>query len=403
MPHDKLGSLGPGRALVEASVDEFTVVFKCLEADVNRFKAEPMLYRLEVEEVFLPQLVKKLRLERMGGLVESSSLASYSEGLVTDDGAGSVRVSFSPNRPDMGVAVKFGGAGLKTYLAVQNLRTPELLELLYDFKPEPSWFARCTKIDLAIDFLNWGMTVEDLNTSIIAEKVEIRRPIWMDDEGNSCPGRLAFRPASFSSVSNTGVVRTAYYGHRSSSFLRVYDKKVEQMNHANPTSYQKASECQDWVRFEAVFRNDSGGVDLADMFARDIASNKDQATYPGQLLGLFSSRYNFYMKGAGYTEWWEKALEPSVVKDVLTFKKDEDSWKDLEKSKNYFARGDSGLLTLLSKISHDSTSRGLDGDKAVQEYLSEIYGHFKSVDYKPSSTFEAWKKQYNTNKKKSKS
>lgn len=380
---------------VEVSVDEFTAVFKCLDKEaLGKWTMDTALYVLEVER-FISSLSKGLRLELMGGLERSTPHTGYDVGMATNDGSASVRVSYHSKRPTQGVCIRFGGKGLKSYMSVMGFTTSDVIALINEQAEKLKWSVSFTRLDIALDILNGTWTVGGIDSKLEKGLWELRRRFKRNSRGQWVPGKLAVSMKTRNAIVNSNGMGTVYYGNREATFLRVYNKKEEQLSgNSDPMFRNKAEDCDSWVRFEAVFRKKD-----ADACAKHIAELYKKADETNVFLGLFVDRFNlFNVSTQSYVGWWQKITAGEIVGPAKAPKEDTDSWRNLDRSKDYFANGNSGLMTLLKKIEHEAMRNGDEKpEEAILNYLGDVFESYQSAENKDTAGVIAWKRRYDIN------
>lgn len=386
--------LGQKFCHVEVLVDEFTVVFQNRDKETRaKWASDSDLYLLQVDE-FVGELEEALKFELLGGLIPSTALTGYNLGFCTNDGNSSVRLAYDTNRPEQGICVRFGGRGLKSYMKVTNQTTSEIIKQIFELAEGLSWEAKFTRLDIAVDLLNSSYTVGYIDKKIEKGRWELRKRSKENYRGKTVAGKLSVSKSSRNTISNNGVMETAYYGSTLTTFLRVYDKRAEQLKKPDAIYKTKAENCETWLRFEAVFRKEH-----AQACAKHIADKLGTVEEYRVFLGLFVDRFNlFNVSSQDYVGWWKKITEGEVAGPPRIPKEDEDDWRDLSRSKEYFLRGDSGLKTLMKKIEHEAMRDGLKNpEEAVMDFLQELWQEHQSPENQDTAGVTAWKRRYDTN------
>ena len=380
---------------VEVSVDEFTAVFRYPNQSDSGAEFSLEEYAQEAHD-FCHQLGNQLGLEVLGGLINASPASRYDTGLATDDGDQSVRLSYASRRPDMGVLVKFGGRGLKSYNKTLGTSTPELMGSLLEFSEEMAWPLRFSRLDIAVDVFNDGVhTITGIHGKLDKGLWEFRRRPSVNSREKETAGRLSVQSQTIETFGRDGQLETLYLGARGKTRLRIYDKKAEQLGHSNPVMLNKAKECDSWTRYEAEFHNGSH-YNEADEYARQIiercASGRGGSEFESDVLrGIFCDRFNLYNVRAGkMLGWWDKLIFKGIVIPLSLNKKDVDSWQDLEQAKAYFLMN-SGMTGLLDKVAFEAEANGEDPEEAKRDLLNGFLDYMASEEYRESNSTARYK------------
>ena len=384
----------PKNFSVEVSVDEFLAVFRYPNKEVEGdWIFNESDYSREVN-VVIRFMANRLKLKGLGGLKDATPAIRYNKGKATDDGDESVRFSYHTARPDMGIAVRFGGRGLKNYLRMRgDLTTSGLLVELDQLAKDLGWGLRFSRLDVAVDMVDCGRNVEAIRKKLTKGTWELRRRFTVNKKGKAIPGRLSVKMDSVNAISVGGEAQTLYLGSREYTHLRIYDKKAEQLGHKAPMYRDKAKNCSDWVRFEAVFRNSSNRKD-ADDYARQLIQTHGSDFESDVLKGIFCDRFNLFNVGTQkLVGWWDKEVNRGMVTPPSMSQKDLDEWQDLERSMAHFITGNSGLQSLLGKIAYKAEQEGNDPDKAISGFLGAVVAYHNSSEYKEASSVQAYKKR----------
>ena len=262
--------------LVKASIDEFTASFRYgKEQDFN-----------DVDPVkVIEKLVTDTGLDKLGTLERAATnLQGYNTSYNLEP-FDYPKFSFHSNRPSNGIAVRFTATSLKTIS--NQIETRELISSLFEAGRTCGLQPRLTRVDIAIDVLNGETEVYQIEPLLNTKQVISKSRVIKGDKVQYCKST-----AGISSITNDNVTNTIYVGANKSrtGFLRIYNKKFEQISkgvqHSN--HWKLANECQSWVRYEAVFKDEYAHQ------AGDIISQTTQENYIPSLAGCFNKRYNFF-------------------------------------------------------------------------------------------------------------
>lgn len=159
---------------------------------------------------------------------------------------GSVTLMYNLDRPDMGLFLHMTASG-KAFLeehSPKKIDWHKVIEEIYQI-----YHGHASRIDIATDFINHGFSVAELYQNLQSEKW-----LFIDSVNRKIPLKR---------IGHIGAgeqVETIYVGSRKSdNFLRLYDKKKEQMK-ANGPYHNIAVNCNNWVRVEAEIKGRASRV-----------------------------------------------------------------------------------------------------------------------------------------------
>ena len=175
--------------------------------------------------------------------------AGYTNAIHATDKPFYLAIAYHEFYLNMGIVVKFSAWAWAEYqsnyynLHSVHITLSEFLKMIesniYSF--------RLSRIDIAVDYKNYFESnfLDTLNEDI---KNNVIKVVNVNDI-------KSFQ--SSSAITNDNKISTIYLGSRKSntrSFLRIYDKKQEQLNN-NGFRMAEAKECESWIRFEASYRS----------------------------------------------------------------------------------------------------------------------------------------------------
>lgn len=278
--------------------------------------------------------------------------AGYTNVLSYDDWE--ILLAWCPTSPNMGIYVKFTGQGLKSYLlrlhsAFSNFEVFDLVKQFFSITDFFEGVARVTKIDLAIDFIDEGLSVNQ---------------IIRDLESGSRIFNHLERPntSKIGYVAQNGSVETIYIGSRKNkgiqALLRIYDKKIEQIE-TKGIFYKEAKLSTDWVRFEASYRQK-----YAHQIGEDLLKCDTTEDLTGLIFRRFTDRYRF---GYSKDKYWDitKVMLVLADSDFDVLVSSNRRKNDLITTFDYLTTN-SGLETFLYKIHQ------IYGVSAIDEFLESV-------------------------------
>ena len=158
-------------------------------------------------------------------------------------------------------------------------------------------------------------------------------------------------------------VPTIYLGSaKSNSRLRIYDKKREQIERKG-TKYDKAVKCDDWVRFEGVFRNE-----YAHQLSEAFMSIKSDDEFSDLIASTMLQKYRFMFIDNGVMDCdteYSQLLINCINNKTFVLKSSSTKNYEIVNSISHIFYG-SGVMNTLYKI------KAIWGDSAVDEFLSLI-------------------------------
>lgn len=203
----------------------------------------------------------------------------YTESFELGGDNGRISVMYNSNRKDMGVLVDFTATGKNLY---ENLA--QLYGIKIDWRNLIStvcnqYIGHVSRIDIATDLIDYGFSV---NT--ISKNLQQGKYVFLNMIGNRIDRKR------YKAIGNMDNVQTLYVGSRKSdAFLRIYDKKVEQLR-ADGMYRSIALNCNDWVRVEAEFKHR-----LAKKMGQLITNYEGNNMYP-YLLGCVLERWSLVIE-----------------------------------------------------------------------------------------------------------
>lgn len=182
---------------------------------------------------------------------------------------------------DDGIFIKYGGVGTSKDVIIASDEYNEAITKNYeslcldisgsgcricdskniDFKEimdtRNHYYGKCSRIDLFIDFINYGISIPDLYLK------------FKNNEFVSCFKKMNYQ--GFYNISSENIFidgEALTFGSRNSNVeLQIYNKKLERENNSFNV------EVQDWVRFELRFRHDKAEPACKEFL--DVMNSKD--------------------------------------------------------------------------------------------------------------------------------
>ncbi|CAI2629995.1 hypothetical protein AKUH3B209X_11680 [Apilactobacillus kunkeei] len=351
--------------------DELTMVIFC---DLSDLKDEEEWS--DIAESTIDYFARILKFEKVFGEkmdMDASPPAGYSIAYTFGNNPFYFAIAYHPTNPNMGIICKFSAYSWSEYCSkwfdIFNRKMD--IKKFADVTNVDGYISRFSRVDFTIDYHNFETTVDKLYSSINKGEIEIRNHKGIKNNSKT----NGFFQDEF---------QTFYIGSRKKNsrlFLRVYDKKVEQLE--NPTfRYEEALNVESWVRFEGVFKS-KYAHDITDMLREEVDDSEDSlmAFIAGKLL----EKYQFFNvmedKQIEFTSELVKIYDKRNTEySHLRIENPRNS--DLMQSINYIVLN-SGLMTLIHKI------KNVFGEKEVNEFFEYLLGYYLN-NYKPNKDVELW-------------
>lgn len=240
------------------------------------------------------RVIEDLKFEKIFGNSENvKAMNHYDEAIGFYNGQ--IKIMWSTRKLTQGVMLYFTATGLRAWQDIGNLQNINIhwIKFINYLSHNHAHF---TRLDVAIDFLDYPFTVQSLFEDIQKRKVLVLDPLG--------------RERSFTYQKFFGQNRkiTGFYiGSRSSDcFLRIYDKKIEQ-NRSHATYMDLARTCETWTRFEGEFKHDKAKAIVPDLVDDQI----DKKQFDHKLIGYVVNQWTFVDQDKRLTELWQELKDKS--------------------------------------------------------------------------------------------
>lgn len=350
--------------LLFPGIDEFTLVLSGDKSAIENIGD----WQPEAERM-IAEFARLANLESIFGeqkVLEGKCPQGYSLGYQYGDNPFYFAVAYHPLHPQMGVVVKFSAYSWFEYR--KNGKT-NIRRFLDSVKSDLYSF-RLSRIDFTADYLGWNTTVNEIYQKIIANDWEIQ-----DSRGMRSLSEI-------NALEVNGMANTFYVGSRKTGtrlFLRVYDKKAEQMENKG-FLLKEALGMSSWVRFEAVFKGTYAHQ------LTDIIMSTEENSLNDLIADKIGEKYRFYDRTKGkYTDFTTALLEqPKQNFQRLRLESPRDN--DLTSSLLHLING-SGLFPILYKC---DKIWGKGTSTVLLQHLHDIY----KKKYKPNDDVRSWLKKH---------
>lgn len=347
-----------------AGIDELTLV---LSADKTLLKG--LVAWMPKAESMIEEFAQRANLEHIFGTkkdLEGKPPQGYTVAYQYGDNSFYFAVAHNPSCPNMGVVVKFSAHSWAAYCQRGQTNIKRFLHSVQS----KSYHIRLSRVDFTVDYQNWDISVDDIYHKLINKQLEIHN--YKDEVNHS--GITAYE--------DNGKASTFYVGSRKTGtrlFLRVYDKKVEQIEQKG-FRFQEAVNTDSWVRFEAVFR-----ADYAHQLT-DIIMNTEEEKLNGLIADKITEKYRFCdLESKKYTDFTKALLEKSK-EDFPRLRMESPRDNEFINSLQHLVYG-SGLFSTLYKCDE------VWGDESSKDLLKCLHDIYED-DYAPNDDVRLWLKKH---------
>lgn len=349
---------------VLAGVDEFTVV---LSADKTLIQGlEDWKPKAEYMIGVFTRLANLEKIFGVKGELNGKPPQGYTVAYQYGNNPFYFTVAYHPLCPKMGVIVKFSAHSWSVYCQRAEMNIKRFLDVIQS----KSYYCRLSRIDFAVDYQNWDISVNDIYQKLIDKCMEIHNH------------KSEMNHSEITAYEVDGKVSTFYVGSKKTGtrlFLRVYDKKAEQIAKRG-CRFQEALNTTSWVRFEAVFKGDYAHQ------LTDIIMETEEENLSALIAGKVAEKYRFFdLESEKYTDFTTALLEKSKGNfPHLRLESPRDN--DLVSSLIHLVRG-SGLFPALYKCDE---IWGVETSVILLQYLHDLYRE----DYEPNDDVLLWLKKH---------
>lgn len=255
--------------MINVLCDEFALT---MHVDLDEEKYDQLYF-----EKYIDSIDNQMSLnEVLGNRIQTGGKNGYDSGVSFGYDNKRIHIYYSKNQPQMKVFLRFSAEALKNYRTQYNLNFDEDLEVIEMLKRlSEIEKIRLSRFDIAIDFIDENLIVDDLYQRIQSGEIQVFN-------------KKNDRIETDHYVGKARGVETLYFNKRSSaSHLRIYDKKIEQIENVGPY-YVKANESEDWTRFELELKQS-----YAHRLTELLLNCTDWMAYQQILLNIFIDCFKF--------------------------------------------------------------------------------------------------------------
>lgn len=345
-------------------IDELTAVLKS-----NKIFTEGLENWTQKAESMIAEFSRLANLERIFGKkkdLDDKLPQGYTTAYQYGDNHFYFAVAYHPSCPNMGVIVKFSAYSWAVYC---QRGWTNIKRFLLSIQSK-SYSVRLSRVDFTVDYQNWDISVNDIYHKLDKKCLEI----------HNHKGEV--NHSEINAYETNGKASTFYVGSRKTGtrlFLRVYDKKAEQMEQRG-FRYKEALNTKSWVRFEAVFKGKYAHQ------LTDIIMETGEEKLNTLIADKVTEKYRFYnLKNKKYTDFTTALLEKSKeVFPRLRLESTRDN--DFMSSLMHLVYG-SGLFPALYKCDE------IWGDESSMSLLQSLHDIYKE-DYVPNDDVRLWLKKH---------
>lgn len=361
--------------MLQLGVDEITVVLQ-LDSAVKQFYAdngEEFLWS-EVAEGMIASFLQRSDFINVFGAqnTENRPPQGYTTAYRYGEHSFYLAIAYHALMMNMGVVIKFSAQALDYYCQKTDTRVYQFLRKIQC----PIYTVRLSRIDLTADYIDEGINVTDIYNDLMHNRIGLFRQLVSKKTGEIIYRR---KPIKYEGYIKATEIPTIYVGAvQSKSRLRIYDKKREQIERMG-TKYDIARKCHDWVRFEAVFREE-----YAHQLTEFLMDVGNDAEFLNLIAYTIVQKYSFQYVENGVadceTEYTQLIMD-CIINDTAVLKTLSSRNNDLLRSIKYMLDG-SGVVTTLYKIKRiwDADDAGEGAVNAFLELLKECVNEYMPND-----------------------
>ncbi|MBK5244771.1 MAG: replication initiation factor domain-containing protein [Eubacteriaceae bacterium] len=352
--------------MLELGVDEITVV---LQLSPNYKNCLAISEWEEVAENLIDKFVKKSGFITVYGdmEVEQRPPQGYTYAYKFGEHNFYLAVAYHTYQLSMGIAVKLSAQALDYYCEATGLKVYQFLQKI----TEKEYTIRLSRIDLTADYIDEDVDVTGIYQSLMDNKVGIFREYISKKTGETAYKRSMMQYEGYLKEKE---VPTIYIGSvQSNSRIRIYDKKREQIERKG-VKFDKAIKCDNWVRFEGVFRHE-----FSHQISEELLKIKTDIEFANLIACTLAQKYRFMIIDNGVincdTEYTQMLLD-CISNKSFALKAPSSRNYDIAKSVAHIFFG-SGVMSTLYKIKE---IWGKDAVGAMMKYISDSLDEWKPND-----------------------
>ena len=342
--------------MVEVGIDEVTIILLPEESLLNTLdrRWDDLAWEIVLEAEERLNLCAILGERKL----MDKAISGYTIGFRYGDHDFFFEVCYHGIYAKMGVMIKFSAQALAYYQGQTNMFLYEILQQAQS----PLYRVRCSRIDIAIDFINEGVSINDINSDYLNDKLFI----MVMRERNGFVEQVRKR-YELNGISHDSEFETLMFGKRDSPvMLRIYNKKVEQISKRG-SRYTEALQYDNWVRFEAEAKQEYAHG-LSDLLLSIESDNEFKET----ILGFFIQKFYFMILDDDKyitAPFMQKIIDLKNDRSITLIKSTSHKNTKLAKSIIHLLKT-SGTITTLYKTAEIWGEEGLlDFAKEITQFL----------------------------------
>ncbi|MFS6236463.1 replication initiation factor domain-containing protein [Streptococcus agalactiae] len=358
------------KPVIMTSIDEATFVIKPTEETVGEYPDNWSQIATSIGET----VSEKLSLPLLFGdyIPLKTSPAGYTDGFTFQNLPYYFAIAWHETNFTMGIIIKFSASALSHYKASYQeyynkaIDIPQIAQLLN----EDYWELRLSRIDLAVDYFNFPISVNDLYQGLKSTRYII----------TNHKGRKNISTISAQEVN--GEAQTVYIGSKKknvNALLRIYNKYQEQLD--NKGRYQHLTKYIDsWLRMEASYKGTYSNQILALLL--DIDNPQDLSKL---IVNKMIDKYCFHATETGqplpFTSDLLKGFGNFPELESLNSRNN-----DLLSTISYLMKG-SGFFPLIKKVDE------IWGTQARNHFIIRLIQEYET-NYIPNPDIGLWLSKY---------
>ncbi|HEL2728948.1 TPA: replication initiation factor domain-containing protein [Streptococcus suis] len=354
------------KPVIMTSIDEATFVIKPTEDTIGEYPSHWEQIASELAE----NISEKLSLPVLFGdyIPLKTPPAGYTNGFTFHHSPYYFAIAWHQTNFTMGIILKFSASALSHYKATYQEYYSEAIDVnqMAQFLNEDYWELRLSRIDLAIDYFNYDMTVNNLYQALKCKQYVITNHRGRKNVSN------------ISAQEVNGQAQTIYIGSKKknvNALLRIYNKYQEQLD--NQGRYMHLTKyCDSWVRMEASYKGTYSNQILALLL--DIDSPQDLSKL---IVNKMIDKYCFHDTKTGQS----LAFTSDLLQGFGNFPELESlnsRNNDLLSTISYLMKG-SGFFPLLKKVEE------IWGTQARNHFIIRLIQEY-DTNYTPNSDVGIW-------------
>lgn len=279
-------------------------------------------------------------------------------------------VAYHEYQPRMGIVIKFSATSLDYYCKESQLKVYEFLKLIQS----DLYTIRLSRIDLTADYIDEEIDVTDIYNDLMGNRVGVYKEIVKDND-------TVYRKIKmkYEGYIKGNEIPTLYLGSvKSDTRLKVYDKKREQLERQG-NKLDKALSCNDWTRFEGVFRSK-----YAHQLSEELLNINTDDEYANLIASTMLQKFRLMRVEEGIvtgdTEYTQMLID-SITMQYFILKAPSNRSYDLSKNITYMFNG-SGVMSTFYKVRE---IWGVDDLESLFNYIQTYLD-----DYIPNDDCRNW-------------